>query len=64
MAHRNETRPGPAGEPGLTKLTAPNSSACREDAVFCERCGNAEMYRMHAVWRCPECGFKIDCGGW
>ena len=23
-----------------------------------------EMYRMHAVWRCPECGFKTDCCGW
>ena len=66
MAHRNETRPPPgsAAEPNLTKLTAPNSAACREDAVCCERCGNAEMYRMHAVWRCPECGFKTDCCGW
>ena len=35
-----------------------------EDAVICERCGKAEMYRMHAVWRCPECGFKTDCCGW
>jgi ribosomal protein L37E len=33
------------------------------DAVACERCG-AEMYRMHAVWRCSECGFKTDCCGW
>jgi hypothetical protein len=31
--------------------------------VLCERC-NAEMYRMHAVWRCPSCGFKTDCCGW
>jgi rubrerythrin len=29
----------------------------------CERCG-VEMYRMHAVWRCPTCGFKTDCCGW
>jgi hypothetical protein len=35
----------------------------REDAVICERCG-AEMFRMHAVWRCPNCRFKTDCCGW
>jgi len=35
-----------------------------EDAMMCERCGKGEMYRMHAVWRCPECGFKTDCCGW
>jgi len=33
------------------------------DQMLCERCG-AEMYRMHAVWRCPGCGFKTDCCGW
>jgi len=33
------------------------------DQVVCERCG-AEMYRMHAVWRCSRCGFKTDCCGW
>ncbi|TAK13912.1 MAG: hypothetical protein EPO35_09895 [Acidobacteria bacterium] len=31
--------------------------------VLCDRCG-AEVYRMHAVWRCPQCGFKSDCCGW
>jgi hypothetical protein len=40
------------------------SRECKEDAMICERCGKAEMYRMHAVWRCPECGFKTDCCGW
>ena len=35
-----------------------------ENAMICERCGKGEMYRMHAVWRCPECGFKTDCCGW
>ena len=34
------------------------------DRMICERCGAAEMYRMHAVWRCPACGFKTDCCGW
>jgi hypothetical protein len=34
------------------------------DKMICERCGAAEMYRMHAVWRCPACGYKTDCCGW
>jgi predicted amidophosphoribosyltransferase len=34
-----------------------------EPETLCDRCG-AEMYRMHAVWRCPACGFKSDCCGW
>jgi rubrerythrin len=33
------------------------------EKMLCERCG-VEMYRMHAVWRCPGCGFKTDCCGW
>ena len=33
------------------------------DAVICERCG-ADMFRMHAVWRCPKCRYKTDCCGW
>jgi rubrerythrin len=33
------------------------------DKMLCDRCGE-EMYRMHAVWRCPACGFKTDCCGW
>lgn len=38
-------------------------AAPAEDAMKCERCGT-EMYRMHAVWRCPSCRFKTDCCGW
>ena len=34
-----------------------------DDKVLCERCG-VEMFRMHAVWRCPACGYKTDCCGW
>ena len=34
-----------------------------DDTMPCDRCG-VEMYRMHAVWRCPACGFKTDCCGW
>jgi hypothetical protein len=33
-------------------------------AMVCERCGGANVYRMHAVWRCADCGFKTDCCGW
>jgi len=42
--------------------TGPGETA-GEPKFPCERCG-AEMYRMHAVWRCPSCGFKTDCCGW
>ena len=37
--------------------------ATPSDAVLCDRC-RAEMFRMHAVWRCPACGYKTDCCGW
>ena len=39
------------------------STPAVDDKVTCERCG-AEMYRMHAVWRCSSCGYKTDCCGW
>jgi hypothetical protein len=43
----------------------PGEGGCemKDDQMVCERCG-AEMYRMHAVWRCTGCGFKTDCCGW
>jgi hypothetical protein len=47
-----------------THLPAAGLPSCTDEAVICERCGKAAMYRMHAVWRCPECGFKTDCCGW
>lgn len=34
-----------------------------DEKVVCERCGT-DMFRMHAVWRCPTCRFKTDCCGW
>jgi hypothetical protein len=43
--------------------TAPKPPDPASDKVLCERCG-AEMFRMHAVWRCPTCGYKTDCCGW
>ena len=42
----------------------PGTSVPAEDAVVCERCGSPRVYRMHAVWRCAECGYKTDCCGW
>jgi hypothetical protein len=66
MAQTN-AMPLPSGspdEPARTQLTTAASAACRDEAMLCERCGKAGMYWMHAVWRCPECGFKTDCCGW
>lgn len=50
----------------ITRITSPlkTSPPASDDLMLCERCGKAEMYRMHAVWRCPDCGFKTDCCGW
>jgi len=57
-------------KPGPTLHITPVVSALQgrrqpaaEESVRCERCG-ADMYRMHAVWRCPNCRFKTDCCGW
>jgi predicted RNA-binding Zn-ribbon protein involved in translation (DUF1610 family) len=55
--HKNTDEPKASPSPGRSCESA-------GDAMLCERCGKAEMYRMHAVWRCPECGFKTDCCGW
>ena len=49
----------PARSTSPLKVATPD-----HDRMICERCGGAEMYRMHAVWRCPACGFKTDCCGW
>lgn len=55
-------------DPLTSKRAQPIRSAqpaeqCKEAKTLCDRCG-AEVYRMHAVWRCPQCGFKSDCCGW
>jgi rubrerythrin len=47
----------------IRSALAPPQCDIKEDQMVCERCGT-EMYRMHAVWRCPGCGFKTDCCGW
>lgn len=69
MAHFIRYNPGMADLPPLPPIT-PVLSALRtppkaadDERTVCERCG-AEMYRMHAVWRCPACRFKTDCCGW
>jgi hypothetical protein len=56
-APRTVARPITPLKSALT--TAPGG----EIKTLCERC-DAQMYRMHAVWRCPACGFKTDCCGW
>jgi len=48
--------------PQPIRSTVAPSDRC-EPKTLCDRCG-AEVYRMHAVWRCPQCGFKSDCCGW
>jgi hypothetical protein len=54
--------------PVLTKirplLDDSSPPASETSAMVCERCGGANVYRMHAVWRCADCGFKTDCCGW
>jgi hypothetical protein len=55
MPEPNNTPPPP--KPSAKSVKKP------EDLVLCERCG-AEMFRMHGVWRCPNCRFKTDCCGW
>src|SRR5262245_27544882 len=52
------SRPG-----ALASARASEAARSSTDKVLCERCG-AEMFRMHAVWRCPACGYKTDCCGW
>jgi rubrerythrin len=56
-------RPRPLARPVSALETAPAATPSTEAKTLCDRCG-AEMYRMHAVWRCPACGFKTDCCGW
>ena len=59
IARMPEEPPPPVRPISALKVPPP-----AEDKMLCERCGAAEMYRMHAVWRCPACGFKTDCCGW
>ena len=61
----DSTRRDPPEPRKITRPVSPlKTTAPAGDRMLCERCGQAEMYRMHAVWRCPDCGFKTDCCGW
>ncbi|WP_291984945.1 hypothetical protein [Luteitalea sp.] len=51
----------PASSPRETTPIRPQPQC--DPPTVCDRCG-AEMFRMHAVWRCPACGYKTDCCGW
>jgi ribosomal protein L37AE/L43A len=53
----------PVSRPIITEIKKGSLPGSDADKMTCERCG-AEMYRMHAVWRCSGCGFKTDCCGW
>src|SRR5262245_37186311 len=54
----------PDPRPGaLASARTQDTARSSGDKVVCERCGT-EMFRMHAVWRCPACGYKTDCCGW
>jgi len=56
------SRPAIASRPQPIRTNAPMPKQ-EAERVLCERC-RAEMFRMHAVWRCPKCGYKTDCCGW
>jgi hypothetical protein len=59
------TTPRPGSPPSPSTVPVRTTAAVQPavDRVLCERC-SAEMFRMHAVWRCPACGYKTDCCGW
>jgi ribosomal protein L37AE/L43A len=48
----------------LQPLLTPRVARSEPEPVVCDRCGGANVYRMHAVWRCADCRFKTDCCGW
>jgi rubrerythrin len=59
----DSSQPDRIERPITAVRSALKTAAAGETKMLCERCG-AEAYRMHAVWRCPACGFKSDCCGW
>jgi rubrerythrin len=54
--------PARAPQP-IAQPATPKAASLKADAFLCDRC-QTEMFRMHAVWRCPSCGYKTDCCGW
>jgi hypothetical protein len=61
---RMSDAPKPSRVTSLQPLLTPPLAPEAREKVVCERCGGANVYRMHAVWRCSDCGFKTDCCGW
>jgi DNA-directed RNA polymerase subunit RPC12/RpoP len=59
----DSSAPPPNAATPPSSIVATTRTSKADDGMRCERC-NAEMFRMHAVWRCPACGFKTDCCGW
>jgi hypothetical protein len=57
-----DQRPKPQALDPKRQALSPKPQTASSPTI-CDRCG-AEMFRMHAVWRCPRCGFKTDCCGW
>ena len=56
--------PTPPRVTSLPPMLTPRQPAEGAEKMVCERCGGGNVYRMHAVWRCSDCGFKTDCCGW
>ncbi len=61
---RMSERPSPPRVTPIVPNLARNPAPSDAETMVCERCGRANVYRMHAVWRCADCGFKTDCCGW
>jgi hypothetical protein len=61
---RMSDAPKPSHVTSLQPLLTARPASDATEKMVCERCGGADVYRMHAVWRCADCGFKTDCCGW
>jgi hypothetical protein len=58
LVHSKDITPLP------TSIVDSKATSAPDERMVCERCGRGNVYRMHAVWRCADCGFKTDCCGW
>ena len=63
MDEKNPIKPVKPITPLRTGLVSQPGGGPADEKIFCDRCGG-EVYRMHAVWRCSQCGYKSDCCGW
>src|SRR5262249_13531506 len=60
----DEPQPASPGVKPIKSALIPNPTCSSQQRTVCDRCGGANVYRMHAVWRCADCGSKPDCFGW